>query len=366
MTSLQTELRLDFAPQAQSHPESFELRAIEERGSVPLQVRPVLVPAWTRTDALEEYAPWLDKALIQIAPGRKRVRLYCSREVASRSRLTVQGGVPLPLGRRQEPLVETLVWVQTHSKRLRHFHDRPQARILDHTRFYDRDGQELPLPEYDPDSASFHHPQAVTGALVVEYTPGYSLYEIVYDSGEAQLSAEWFREMKLAWLAGNIHDATIPVVRVIAIGPEMVDQLTFTRNFWPSHAGVRTGFRALDDEPFVREGDGYRYIPRADHSCWERCKERVQPDRALLTTKEMIAVRNCVSAEQAPRFHYVEESRVVRTERISAPDNPELYIDVARPVELVMKLKRADDAVCDQQPPAGCCPEITLRFSGAH
>ncbi|MBF0189789.1 MAG: hypothetical protein HQL99_01405 [Magnetococcales bacterium] len=365
MTILEAGLRLDFSPHAQSDQEPFELRLSQDRGSVPVQVRPATVPSWTRTHALEAYADWLDEALIQESPGLKRVRLYCSDNAAARTRLTVHGGTPTPLGRRHEPLIETLVWVQSHARRLRYGHDRPQARILDHTRFYDLQGQECPLPEFDPESGTFHHPREVTGALVVEYAPGFSLYEISYDTGASQLPAEWFRELKLAWLAGNIHDATPPMVRVIAIGPNAADQLSFNRDFWPTHAGTQTGYRARSPEPFTPEGSGYRYVPTPGKTCWDRCKHLIQPHSSLLTQQEMIAVRNCVETQNTPRFHYVEESRVVRTERVFAPDNPELYIDVARPVELVMKLKRADGGLCDHNTPSGCCPELTLRFSNA-
>ncbi|MBF0614222.1 MAG: hypothetical protein G8237_04940 [Magnetococcales bacterium] len=364
MTALETQLLLEFAPHAHIHATPFELRLAEDRGAAPVQVQPVVVPAWTRALAAEEYAPWLDQALIQEQPGCKRIRLYCSEQAASQTRLIVQGGTATSLGRRQAPLMETLVWVRTHAKKLRHFQDHPTVRIIDHTRFYNGRGEPCPLPEFDPATGTFHHPQEITGALVVEYTPGFTLYEIHYDTGETQLPATWFREMKLAWLAGNIHDATIPQVQVIAIGPDRADQLAFSRDFWPPHAATSSGYRSRTKEPFVQQNDGYLYTGSGNpESCWEKCKNKIQPEARLLTQAELEAIRNCVELERNPKFHYVESSRIERTERITALDNPEMYIDVARPVELTMRLQRADGGVCTTRPPTGCCPEIILRFS---
>lgn len=364
MTMLESQLLLEFAPRNDPQGgEPYELRLAEDRGAQPVQVRPVVVPSWNRSQAPEEYAPWLDQALIQELPGRKRIRLYCSGQAASQTKLLVQGGTPIHLGRRAEPLIETLVWVRASSKRLRYFHDNPTVRIIDHTRFYDNRGEPCPLPEYDAGSGSFRHAREVTGALVVEYTPGFSLYEIVYDTGESQLPAAWFREMQLAWLAGNIQDATIPTVQVIAIGPHRADQLAFSRDFWPIHAATATGYRSRTSEPFQKQENGYLYTGSSDNDCWTKCKQKIQPEAILLTREELEAVRRCVEAEQSPKFHYVESARKEFTERIFATDNPELYLEVARPVELTLRLQRADDGVCTTQAPTGCCPELTLRFA---
>lgn len=361
MSTLDTHLLLNFVNQADTVQEPFFLQLDENRGAIPLQVRPLTVSSWTR--ASEEYETYLDRALVMEARGRQRVRLYCAKALVSSCRLLVQGGSYQRLGRRQQPILETLVWVRASSRRLRYHHDRPSMRIIEQTRFFSVDGQETSLPQYDQATGSFHHSMEVTGALVVEYSPGFTLYEIEYDTGEAQVPAEWFREMKLAWLAGNLFNATIPPVRIIAMGPKQADQLAFARDFWPSHSSVRTGYRSAVIPHVEPDGEGYQVKPTLDDPCLQRCKEKIQPHGSYLTAAQMQAVRNCVEAEKSPKYQYVEESRTTRIERISAPDNPDVYIDVARPLELVMQLKRADGGVCDNHSPSGCCPELRLRFA---
>ncbi|MBF0127569.1 MAG: hypothetical protein HQM02_10210 [Magnetococcales bacterium] len=363
MTTLEAGLRLDFVPRRELNREPFVLQTVTDRGSQPIQVRPMYVPAWTRDP--REYADYLEQALVMEVPGRRRVRLYCSRTLARNARLLVLGGTHQPLGRRQEPLLEILTWVRANTRRLRFCHDQPAMRIVDHTLFYNALGEETSLPDYDQESGTFHHPQEVTGAVLVEYFPGFSLYDIEYDTGAGQIPAEWFREIRLSWLAGNIHHAAIPPVRVIALGPQSADQLSFPRDFWPEHASVRTGYRSSYTPQIESTSQGYKVTPQAlEDPCWRRCKELVQPDGSYLTAAEMQAIRDCVQAEKTPKYHYVEESRTIRVERVTAPDNPEIYLDVARPVELVMRLKRADGGVCDNQAASGCCPELRLRFSG--
>lgn len=365
MTTPQEALLLDCTPRAKAERPPFELRVADDRGARPVQVRPALVANWTLERPLEAYASWLDQALIQVAPGVRRIRLYCARESADPVRLTVMGGTANALGRRQESLIETLTWVQTRVKRLRYHHDRPTARILEQSRFFDAQGEETHPPRFDPESASFVHDQEVTGALVVTYTPEFSLYEITYDNGASQASPELFREMCLAWLAGNIHDAAVPPVRIIAVGPNDATQLAFSRAYWPARADTPSGHRIQDPSPFSKEGASYRYKPPARPTCWDRCKQTIQPNSSLLNEREMSAIRDCVEAASNPRFQYVEESRQVRMERIFAPGSTEIYIDVERTVGMVLKLKRADGSPCDQSSQNGCCPELTLRFAGS-
>ncbi|MEO5332860.1 MAG: hypothetical protein H7839_12625 [Magnetococcus sp. YQC-5] len=360
MNTLDTGVTLNFVSQQTTHREPFILQTGKDRGKTPLMVRPVVVHAWTRDPS--EYEAQLSEALVMESPGRQRVRLYCSQAQAPVVRMLVHGGASKALGRRHEPLLETLTWVQANTRQLRFFYDQPTMRIVDHTRFFLNNGQETQLPDYDQQTGTFHHPHAVTGALVVEYFPGFTLYEIEYDTGAAQISPEWFREIQQAWLAGNIHNATIPEVRVIAMGTNEVDQITFARDFWPAQTMVRTGYTTTSKPEIIPTPDGYRIKSLPSDPCWSRCKEQIQPDGPLLSAAQMVALQNCVDAEKSPKYHYVEESRSVKTERIYAPDSPDVYIDVARPVELVMKLKRADGGICTNQAPPGCCPELRLRF----
>ncbi|MBF0180713.1 MAG: hypothetical protein HQM03_11890 [Magnetococcales bacterium] len=362
MTTLAAGLKLDFAPHWERNREPFALQAAVDPGGSPVQVRPFTVPAWTLDPT--QYEGFLDQALVMEESGRRRVRLYCADALAGGVRLLVLGGAHRNLGRRQEPMLEILSWTQAATRRLRFHHDQPAVRLVDRTAFYNDRGEEVGAPEYDQASGAFHHPQEVTGALLVEYRPGFTLYEIEYDTGAAQIPPEWFREMKLAWLAGNIHQAAIPPVRVIAIGTRAADQISFAREFWPYHSSVLTGFRSVRAPTFETTDNGYKITPKPlDDPCWQRCKEMIRPNDPYLTAAELVALHDCVQRGKNPKFQYVEESRSVRVERLFAPDNPEVWLDVARPVELVMKLQRADSGVCDGQAPSGCCPELRLRFS---
>ncbi|MBF0418118.1 MAG: hypothetical protein HQL86_07720 [Magnetococcales bacterium] len=363
MNSPQAALLLNFTPRDQGEKLPFELRLADDHGAQPVQVKPVLVDRWTRDRPLETYARWLDQALLQVASGIRRVRLYCARTRADQVRLTVMGGTAGALGRRQESLIETLTWVGARSRRLRYHYDRPEVRILEQSRFFDAQGAETHAPRFDPESASFVHDQQVTGALVIEYTPEFSLYEITYDNGASQASAELFREMRLAWLAGNIHDAAVPPVRIIAVGPNDAAQLSFPRAFWPAHADTASGHGISDPPPFTKEGKEYRYKPPAKPTCWDRCKQSIQPNNNLLNEREMTAIRDCVESAHTPKFQYVEQSREVVMDRIFAPGSTEIYIDVERTVEMVLTLQRADSNPCEQTSQNGCCPELTLRFA---
>ncbi|MBF0349201.1 MAG: hypothetical protein HQL81_16155 [Magnetococcales bacterium] len=95
-----------------------------------------------------------------------------------------------PLGRRYDPVVEALTWSGEVTKRLRYFYDSPQVEIMQETVFRDRNGVVLPDPVYDPQRGTFSTRGEAIGALVVRYSPGYSLYRIMYDTGKEVASPE--------------------------------------------------------------------------------------------------------------------------------------------------------------------------------
>ena len=275
MSSLFDSLRIDFSETQAREP--FVLSLGDDQGSMPLRVYPLIVNSWSQKPGI--YDALLDRALRMKVAGVRRIRLYCPAHSALESRLFVHGGQHHYLGRRQEPLVETLSWNQEESHRLRFFYDQPTVRILEKTLFFDDDGEETSPPEYTPSQGTFRHVQKVTGSMVVEYYPGFSLYEIEYDTGEEQMTEKAFREVKRAWLAGNIRDAVIPAVRVMALNGKSATQLSFQRAFWPEHSSVRSWFQEEVSEPeMVPVPGGFRFDPAdAVDSCWSRCKEKIKP-----------------------------------------------------------------------------------------
>lgn len=360
MSAFVTSLKLDMAPSQRRSP--FVLSVGDDQGAVPVRVTPKVVHAWSRKPGV--YDALLDDTLRMKTPGVRRVRLYCPVRVASEARLVVHGGQARYVGRRTEPLVETVTWIQNRARSLRFFHDRPDLRILEQTRFFDNHGHEVSPPAYVPSKGGFRHDQEVTGAMMVSYDPGFSLYEIQYDTGEAQMSASAFREVKLAWLAGNIRDAIIPPVRIIALSGEHATQVSFPRAFWPEHSAVRQWFQEDGEEPaMIPVAGGFRVDPDSGvDACWARCKEKVKPEDNYLTAEDRQAILDCVEQGKNPRYHYVESKRTAKTERIHSQNDPEVYVDVERPVELIFRLQRADDAPCVDPAPPPCCPELILRF----
>lgn len=360
MTTSVASLKLDFT--ARQAREPFVLTEGDDQGSVPLRVYPMMVNSWSRKPGA--YDALLDDTLHMKSPGIRRIRLYCPVRSAVETRLLVHGGRQHYLGRRKEPRVETLTWTRNQSRTLRFFYDQPDVNILEQTRFFDNNGNETSPPQYVPSQGVFCHAQEVTGAMVVTYQPGFSLYEIQYDTGEEQVTEKAFREIKLAWLAGNIRDAPIPLVRVIAINNKNATQLTFQRNFWPEHSAARQWFQEDVKEPAMTPvTGGFRVDPKGVRDpCWSRCKEKVRPDDNYLTAEDRQAILDCVEQGNNPLYHYVESKRTIKIERLYSQNDPEVYVDVERPVELVFRFQRADDSPCADHSPPSCCPELVLRF----
>lgn len=359
MSGTVSSLKLDFLTSHRLEP--FVLVSGDDQGSLPLRVYPMMVSAWSRK--LGIYDAVLDGALRLKSPGKRRIRLYCPVRSSMDVRLLVHGGRHRYLGRRKEPIIETLTWTRSKNDSLGFYYDRPEVTILEHTRFFDTDGHETSLPDYVPSQGIFRHAQEVTGAMVVEYRPGFSLYEIEYDLGDTQVTEQAFREIKLAWLAGNIRDATIPEVRIIALSGQNATQLSFSRSFWPEHSGVRQWFQEDISEPAMTVvAGGFRFDPGLTDPCWLRCKEKIRPHDNYLTQEDRRAILACVEQGKNPTYHYVERKRTVQTERIHSQNDPDTYVDVERPVELVFRFQRADDSPCVDPAPPNCCPELVLRF----
>jgi hypothetical protein len=365
MSELNAGLTLDFLSQQKQS--SFALVIGDELGSSPIQVKPKTVGAWSRRPDkvekyLENYEKQLPTTLKMTAPGLRRLRLYCSKEAAKSARLSVHVGQATNLGRREEKITETLTWTNKRSQSLRFTYDNPTAVIIDKTRFFAEDGSEVDAPSFIPGRAVFHHNQAVTGALVVEYSPEFSLFEIEYEMGEEQIDQERFKEMKLAWLAGNIRDADIPPVHVVALAEGHATQISFQRKFWPEGSVSKRGYIGDQTPP------GMEHILTfiEDEPCWEACWQKVTGGSTELGYEDYLAIQECVEAANDPApLQYVETDREIRTERIYTQGTINDYIDVEHPVTLTMKLGRADGMeVCDNWDPYPYLPQLTFRFKG--
>ncbi|MBF0341455.1 MAG: hypothetical protein HQL95_10915, partial [Magnetococcales bacterium] len=105
---------------------------------------------------------------------------------------------------RYEPVVEAITWTGEVRKRLRYPYDHPGVEIIQQTTFRDRSGAVVPSPRYDPVKAEFYTEKEAFGGIVVRYSSGFALYEILYDTGQLVASTQLFEEMQRSWMFGNI------------------------------------------------------------------------------------------------------------------------------------------------------------------
>ena len=363
MSKVVTDFQINFSAQAGGEP--FTLEVDDGIGAEPVKVyRYVSTGEWVD----HVYTILTPRGIRTGRNGKKRVRLYCSEAIAQKVmvrvyRATPQGSVTC-LGRRFEPIIETLTWNNSRVSRLQYPYDNPDVAILDHTWFIDADGNDLPIPVRMPNTPEFMSEQEVTGTLVVRYSPGFTLYEIPYDIGESFISADRFMEITDAWWQGNIEDALPPSVEVLAIAPGLSARLSFRRNHNPT-GQQNIASEPLPDPVIVQDADGNAIVTNEDsidQDCWEKCKKMLFPDENINTFEKTKAVKNCVASNKNPSYQYVEQSRQTKTDRINSSDNPELYIDVERATQIVLRLQRADGCPCnDPNAPTGS-PEIVLRF----
>ncbi|MBF0401477.1 MAG: hypothetical protein HQL90_11990 [Magnetococcales bacterium] len=355
---------LDVSPPQRESP--FVLSTAPDLGNRPVQLYPMQVSAWSQRAGL--YDPLLPMAVRTQSMGMRRVRLYCSERPEQDVRLVVHGGGAVrALGRRTEPRLETLTWLQSHDQSLRYYYNQPKATIVESTRFFDNNGQEVAKPLYDPAQGLFHHAQPVTGALVVSYEPGFFLYEIEYDTGESEMTAKAFQAMQRAWLAGNIRDALIPPVRIIALSGQQAAQTAFPRTFWPEHSSAALLFQDEVKAPVMgmdihTAPGGYSVDLSRMSPCWLRCRDRLKPGATLFTQEELAAIQACVekNSPQQSSYQYVESKRESRTERIYSRDDPDTYIDVERTIAMTLEKKSLQGGLCEGED--GQSQTLSLRF----
>ena len=272
--------------------EPFELvtEDDDQGGSKPVQVER------SRLDfSVQGSVAWAEALKVEV-PGVRRVKLYCSEKVAATARILVNEGEAKRIGRRTEPVTETLTWSREHTRRLRFFHDRPEVEIVEQTLFRDTAGNTVDAPLYNPATGEFHSPVKVTGALVVRYEAGFSLFEITYGNGQEVASQALFAEMQKAWRSGDVEAVGIPPVRIIALSDWHAAQAEFPRKIWP-RGDTRFIFRTVSS----------RFGEEPDHN-----DPRLSSDS----------------------YSEIPGKRRTVTQRIFHPDDPEIWLDVRRTVYL--------------------------------
>ncbi|MBF0341469.1 MAG: hypothetical protein HQL95_10985 [Magnetococcales bacterium] len=287
MAEITTELQIQFSSFDDEMPFELVVDGTDEVGSAPVQVASttdisVMVRAFGLASwqgAINGFVP-----LRMVAPGRKRIKVYCPTDVMPAIRIIVDNGettfrevrrveelvtwternhyyygmslrgdtpntryridvteeiVDTPvnkavlIGRRYEPVVEAITWTGEVRKRLRYPYDHPGVEIIQQTTFRDKSGAIVPTPSYDPLKAEFYTEKESFGAVVVRYSPGFALYEIIYDTGQQVASTQLFEEMQRAWMFGDITKVEVPPVRLIALSDRKAVTGSFERKIWP-------------------------------------------------------------------------------------------------------------------------------------
>ncbi|MBF0143048.1 MAG: hypothetical protein HQL59_06270 [Magnetococcales bacterium] len=335
-------LAINFAAFAAETPFELVVDDTGQAGNRPVEVEysndlSVFMQAWGLA-SWQGSATGFEPLEKMLAPGQKRVKVYCSAADAPSIKILVDNGeatfthtevkwravavagpfpnwgpffthtVPsaswrwekveiphtLPIntatlvGRRFDPLVEAITWSGEIRKRLRYNYDNPAIEIIQKTLFRNRQGAIMPDPVYDPDKGEFHTSGEATGAIVVRYSPGYSLYNIAYDTGKAIASPELFAEMKQAWIFGDIKKAEIPPVRLIALSRNKAVTASFARSFWP--------------EGFPRA----QYVARATETEWNDNWVEVAGTRESVVTRLFLDANDPEAFVDIETITYIE------------------------------------------------------------
>ncbi|MBF0424336.1 MAG: hypothetical protein HQL66_00745 [Magnetococcales bacterium] len=230
-------LPLSIASRAASEP--FELVVDDDQGGafpciVAFTVEAGTIAVWE--DGKPPPATSEDSLRVE-RPGIKRIKLFCSDEVANTVRLSVDGnsfgwGYDY-LGRRQDVIKEDITWRREVRKTLRYPYNVTSVSIDQRTDFWDDRDNMVPTPVFDRDRGEFYSPVACTGAMFVSYTVPFSLYSIPYDNGKKVASADVFKAMQRAWEKGDVTLAEVPPVRVFGKSKYHAGSLSFPRLFWP-------------------------------------------------------------------------------------------------------------------------------------
>ncbi|MBF0192108.1 MAG: hypothetical protein HQL99_13355 [Magnetococcales bacterium] len=234
-------MRLDIASFAAQTPFELVVDDQDQGGNRPVSVTyskvEIKVTQWSVAASVPDIVPLTVKQT-----GLKRIKLYCSK--ADAVGVEVYDGSVTPssrstdvnvsnLGRRAEPLIETINWQGSTRQKLKYFYDAPSVEILHQTVFRDRTGRTLSAPQYDQTAGEFFTSAEAHGALIVKYYPEFTLLQASYGNGAVATSREQFTAMQNAWMTGDITTAEIPPVRIFVLSNGKATEGSFSREFWP-------------------------------------------------------------------------------------------------------------------------------------
>lgn len=138
------------------------------------------------------------------------------------------------ISRTTAPITEAITWNGEQRKRLKYFYDEPSVEVIQKTSFIDKNGDEIAAPVYDQAKGEFFTTDIASGAIVVRYSPGFSVYEITYDAGESIASDELWQKMQWQWMWGDIKKANVPPVQLIILSNKKAVVTSFEREFAPN------------------------------------------------------------------------------------------------------------------------------------
>lgn len=244
MADLTANLTLELTAQEASEPFELVTDDTDQTGSKPAEVKVgrtyinITAIKYSATSPSSEIGRTKRRdeftVLDVTSEGVQRIKLYCSDRVASTVRMLMNEGSVKLIGRREEPVTETLTWSRETGKRIRYFHGNPDCKIINQSTFRTATGDIVDPPRfYRHLDGYFYSPTPVLGALVVRYNAGFSLYEVTYGNGSTVLSKERFAEIQHAWTMGDIETANPPPVQIIAVSDWHAAIGQIQRQIWP-------------------------------------------------------------------------------------------------------------------------------------
>ncbi len=358
MSQVSAGLTLHFAPDSSTDESVFQLEVMDNGGKKPVHLRPRFVLHWSWANGLSGI--WKATDLTMLSFGKRRVRLYANNLSPLDISLHITGGEAEYIGERTAPRRESFSWNDSKTNRLAYWYSAAEARIIHTTSFFNGDGDEVNPPVLNTQTGMIAHSEKVIGSLIVEYEPSFYLYEITYDGGVEGDSPETLErktEMLTAWLAGNINDADIPPVGIIALAPGRATQGSFQREFWPAGADSHEGYKEEQTTTTTYTPPEEEEPPEDPDPCWEACWRHIGSPWPL-SPWDHDAIQSCMENRgERPDIFYKESSRENLTVRVYAKDEQGAdieneYIEVKRPLKVTFTLQKSggSESVCNGTP----------------
>ncbi|MEO5350503.1 MAG: hypothetical protein H7836_12770 [Magnetococcus sp. YQC-3] len=233
--------------------------------------------------------------------------------------VTAKVNIAVPIARLSAPITEAINWTGEVRKRLKYPYDQPSVEILQQTVFRDKNGAAIPPPVYDQQKGELFTADEATGALVVRYSPSFSVFEVVYDTGEPVASPALWEEMQRAWTFGNIKTAAVPPVRLVAMSDKKATTASFERMFWPQ------GFPRVQHSNSANAD--WKDINLAAYNLKARPGERI-PAQTVAAAQGMAPP--VPPSDDAFNLNEVPGTRQTATTRVYSPSDNTQYIDVKK------------------------------------